>query len=51
MIGKVTRDWASVSQEMVLDGAARAVELTPLRIARFAGGDLNQIRCKFRVGV
>jgi glycine/D-amino acid oxidase-like deaminating enzyme len=35
--------------EMVLDGAARTVDLTPLRIARFAEGDLNKISYKFRV--
>jgi len=35
--------------ELVLDGAAKTVDLTPLRLARFAEGDLNTISYKFRV--
>ena len=35
--------------EMVLDGEARTVDLTPLRLSRFAEGDLNTISYKFRV--
>ena len=35
--------------ELVLDGAARTVDLTPLRFSRFAEGDLNAISYKFRV--
>ena len=35
--------------ELVLDGAARTVDLTPLRLSRFADGDLNTISYKFRV--
>ena len=35
--------------ELILDGAAKTVDLTPLRLARFAEGDLNTISYKFRV--
>ena len=35
--------------EMVLDGAARTVDLSPLRMSRFAEGDLNEISYKFKV--
>ena len=35
--------------EMVLDGEARTVDLSPLRLSRFAEGDLNAISYKFRV--
>ena len=35
--------------ELVLDGAPRTVDLTPLRISRFAEGDLNTISYSFRV--
>ena len=35
--------------ELVLDGAARTVDISPLRISRFAEGDLNTITYKFRV--
>ena len=35
--------------ELVLDGAARTVDISPLRISRFAEGDLNRITYKFRV--
>jgi sarcosine oxidase subunit beta len=35
--------------KLVLDGAPRTVDLTPLRISRFAEGDLNKISYSFRV--
>ena len=35
--------------ELVLDGAAQTVDITPLRISRFAEGDLHSITYKFRV--
>ena len=35
--------------ELVRDGAPRTVDLTPLRISRFAEGDLNKISYSFRV--
>ena len=35
--------------ELILDGAARTVDISPLRISRFAEGDLNQVTYKFRV--
>ena len=47
MSGKTALGGTCVA-EMVLDGAARTVDLTPIRIARFVEGDLNQINYKFR---
>ena len=35
--------------EMVLEGEARTVDLSPLRLSRFAEGDLNAISYKFKV--
>ena len=35
--------------EIVLDGEARTVDLSPLRLSRFAEGDLNAISYKFKV--
>ena len=35
--------------ELILDGAGRTVDISPLRISRFAEGDLNQVTYKFRV--
>ena len=35
--------------ELVLEGAARTVDITPLRITRFAEGDLNTLSYNFRV--
>ena len=35
--------------ELVLDGAARTVDISTLRVSRFAEGDLNTITYKFRV--
>ena len=35
--------------ELILDGAARTVDITPLRMSRFAEGDLNKTSYKFRV--
>ena len=35
--------------ELVLEGAAHTVDITPLRISRFAEGDLHSITYKFRV--
>ncbi|MDA1348784.1 MAG: FAD-binding oxidoreductase [Chloroflexi bacterium] len=38
-----------VMSELILDGEAKTVDITPLRISRFAEGDLNPITYKFRV--
>ena len=35
--------------ELILDGTARTVDITPLRMSRFAEGDLNKTSYKFRV--
>ena len=35
--------------ELILDGAARTVDITPLRISRFAEGDLNILSYEFKV--
>ena len=38
-----------VMAELILDGSARTVDITPLRISRFQEGDLNTITYKFKV--
>ena len=35
--------------ELIIDGAAHTVDLTPLRMSRFNDGDLNPITYGFRV--
>ena len=35
--------------ELILEGQASTVDITPLRLSRFAEGDLNKITYKFRV--
>jgi sarcosine oxidase subunit beta len=38
-----------VMSELILDGAARTVDISTLRMSRFAEGDLNETRYTFRV--
>ena len=38
-----------VMAELILDGAARLVDITPLRMSRFAEGDLNTTTYSFKV--
>ena len=38
-----------VMAELILDGVARTVDITPLRMSRFAEGALNTTTCKFKV--
>ena len=38
-----------VMAELILDGEATTVDITPLRISRFAEGDLNTVTYKFKV--
>ena len=38
-----------VMAELVLDGEAKSVDITPLRMSRFAEGDLNKTSYKFKV--
>ena len=35
--------------ELILDGAARTVDITPLRMSRFQEGALNTTTYKFKV--
>ena len=35
--------------ELILDGASRTVDINPLRMSRFAEGDLNKTSYKFKV--
>ena len=38
-----------VMAELILDGEARSVDITPLRMSRFQEGDLNETTYKFKV--
>ena len=38
-----------VMAELILDGAARTVDISPLRISRFSEGALNTTTYKFKV--
>ena len=38
-----------VMAELILDGAAHTVDISTLRMSRFAEGDLNETRYTFRV--
>ncbi len=40
---------ATIVAELVLDGAAKTVDISTLRMTRFAEGDLNTTTYSFRV--
>ena len=39
----------TVVSELILDGSAKTIDISPLRMSRFAEGDLNQTSYKFKV--